>query len=992
MKPEEQAREQIDKQLQKAGWLVVNRDEVSPQYAAVAVREELLQGNREADYLLLLYGKAVGIIEAKRADIKLNDPEVIAQAESYTHLMLPNRPCWERPLPVVLLANGQQIFYKNAHDPYNSGFVVKPRFPRPYDLQRQIPVIRDVIANNPQQEFALLPPLLPKGLRDCQYQAISAYEDSLRSGEKRALIVLATGAGKTFTACNIVYRLISSTSAIHRVLFLVDRNNLGDAALRAFQAFENKDGEHPFSDSYGVEQLRSVEQLQTSNAVFISTIQRLYSILSGLSCSEIEALDEGAGDDFSQLDQENSIPEQGLNQSAGDKAKYMAMKAEPQMGLPEQPNLPCNAFDLIIIDECHRSIYSTWRQVLDYFGQHAYMLGLTATPIELTKQFFHNNVVANYTLNRSIEDGINVPPVVYRIKTELSEHGGQIKEGEKVHVTSNYTGKTQVKKAETEIEFSGKDLNRSIIAPDQIRTIMQAYKEAVFRDLYPERKADFDSLPKTLIFAKDERHAKEIVEIAKEVFKRPENDQHFAQRITYSVGNSNQLIQEFRNKKDFRIAVTVTLVATGTDVPPLETLMFLTDVRSNVLYQQMKGRGVRTISDDHLREVTPNAEHKDRFVIVDAIGVTEKEKTVPQVGGKHQAMMTLERLLEELSRGVVSDDLMLQLAYKLTTIANKGDPDELAVLQKMSPQLHLIEFAQRIIEACEQETLPPFVDSNEPNTERKALLSLLLDDIPARKKLIEIAKGYFKELPEQKDQLLYAGFSQEEAADRVHLFEQSLEELAEEEPLFQRLKDNAAQVEDLSVAGLEELNEILRRKITNFSVPQLWKDYALLLQAQSDANYNAAAAAAAVATTGVAANEADIGINEVAGSEHVKQKRMVIMLNPANEDETDAPTNALQLTRFAWHHTAQLVSLANNTRLIQLFNLWCGQTQNDLPMDDEHKNWYRSLAQYIAINGAIMSPRELRELNADLFRQLYQDFGAEVNRPIESLNNFLLRA
>ena len=335
---------------------------------------------------------------------------------------------------------------------------------------------------------------------------------------------------------------------------------------------------------------------------------------------------------------------------------------------------------------------------------------------------------------------------------------------------------------------------------------------------------------------------------------------------------------------------------------------------------------------------------------------------------------------------------MLQLAYKLTTIANKGDPDELAVLQKMSPQLHLIEFAQRIIDACEHEALPPFVDSNEPNTERKALLALLLDDIPARKKLIEIAKGYFKELPEQKDQLLYAGFSQEEAADRVHLFEQSLEELAEEEPLFQRLKDNAAQVEDLSVAGLEELNEILRRKITNFSVPQLWKDYALLLQAQSDANYNAAAAAAAVATTGVAANEADIGINEVAGSEHVKQKRVVILLNPANEDEIDAPTNALQLTRFAWHHTAQLVSLANNTRLIQLFNLWCGQTQNDLPMDDEHKSWYRSLAQYIAINGAIMSPRELRELNADLFRQLYQDFGAEVNRPIESLNNFLLRA
>lgn len=141
----------------------------------------------------------------------------------------------------------------------------------------------------------------------------------------------------------------------------------------------------------------------------------------------------------------------------------------------------------------------------------------------------------------------------------------------------------------------------------------------------PQREPDMNYLPKTLIFALNENHATNIVRIAKKVFGH-ENDDTFVQKITYSSGDSNELIRQFRVNREFRIAVTCTLVATGTDVKPLEVLLFMRDVASEPLYIQMKGRGVRTIGDEQLRNVTPNAFSKDCFFLVDAVGVTEHDK------------------------------------------------------------------------------------------------------------------------------------------------------------------------------------------------------------------------------------------------------------------------------------------------------------------------------------------------------------------------------
>ena len=661
MKPEEHARVIIDRQLTAAGWPVVNRNEYVPALGAAAIREALMQGQREADYMLMLHGKAVGVVEAKRADIKLDDADHKGQVQYYAQRILSHEPYWQLPLPLVYLANGKEILLQNGFK-QDQDFKPQDRFLAPCKVQ-QLLTAQGVIFPPEYSEFKLLPPLAKKGLRKCQFEAIQNFEHSLIEGKKRALMVLATGAGKTHTACTLVHRLLAYTRQVRSVLFLVDRNNLGRAAKNAFESYE-VDGQRPFAQSYGVAELTSVEQLTNSNlAVRVCTIQRLYSILSGT-------------EEEQEYDQERDNNEQA------------------QVALPEHALIKPDAFDLIIIDECHRSIYSTWGLVLSYFADHALLLGLTATPIKESLDFFQRNVVMDYTLAQSVADGINVPAQVYRIKTQLTEEGGEIKQGESLRVTSNYTGLTKQRTAQMAQPFAASELNRVIWVPNQIRTILSEYRDVVYTKLFPEREANFDYLPKTLIFARNENHAKLIAQIAKEVFGR--TDDHFVQTITYSSPDSNAQIRAFRQNKDFRIAITVTLVATGTDVPALEVLMFLTDVRSQVLYQQMKGRGVRTISDDHLREATPNAQHKDRYILVDAVGVTEHEKGLPQLTKDSPTTPNLERLLELLSHGQVSDDNMLLLAQKLTTIANRGDPDELAELRQIAPNLDLLDFARTI--------------------------------------------------------------------------------------------------------------------------------------------------------------------------------------------------------------------------------------------------------------------------------------------------------
>ena len=904
MKPEEIARVWIDRKLQEAGWLVIDRDEYEPNMTAVAIRETLMRGGLEADYVLLVNGKAAGVIEAKREEIALDNPHLIAQAENYTKQLRPWYPAWELPLRLIFLSNGREIAFKDCHKE-NARYEIIKKFPRPKDL---------VCVLGLTGEFDALPHLFKGKLRDCQYEAIKSLEASFRAGKRRALMVLATGAGKTFTACMIIYRMLTYTPA-RRVLFLVDRNNLGVSAKTAFQSFTLTESGQSFSDIYSVEQLTS-HPVGSRTRVVISTIQRLYSQLSG--------------DQTNYSEQEE---DERAAQTEGVKVK-----------LPDNPKLPHDFFDLIIIDECHRSIYDkeSWGQVISYFDT-ARMIGMTATPIPETLAFFDKNLVANYTLERSIVDGVNVMHRIYRIKTELGENGGTIQEGDKLIATSRGSEQKREQTALVERDFVKAQLNRSIVVRDQIRKVLQTYKDVVYTEMYPEREPNYDYLPKTLIFAVSEANAKTVVEVAKEVFGR--TDDKFVQRITYSVGNSNELIRSFRNDPDFRIAVTVTLVATGTDVPPLEVLIFLNDVHSETLYTQMRGRGVRTISPSALRAVTPNAISKDLFYLIDAVGVTESEKVVPRLGDETVPLNpTLRELFERMSLGVLPDDYFQLLASKLSCLGNRADPEDLNDFSKICPVTPL-EFAQRIFAALEEENLPPFVSANEPNIERKELIGDLLNNTPAKKKLVEIASGYVKEILGKEDTVISASFSQEDAQKSTQAFEAYVREHRDDIEALRLIYNQ--ETGKLTRSMIDGLAKALAEAIPGFNVIRLWNDYGTL------------------------------------------EPQKVSSLKKGSDAE--AVTNLIQLVRFAYGLITELYSLTSQAA--QRFELWCGQRQRDIEMTPEQKELFRKVAYYVAQNGSC-DFRHLRDVIPEIAIGLIRTLRSAqaANEQIFSLNEFILKA
>ena len=527
-------------------------------------------------------------------------------------------------------SNGKELYIRDMREP-DSQYEALFKMPSPKKIVSMLDI---------DDPFAGLPGVPKKGLRQCQYEAITNLEASFRIGHKKALIVLATGAGKTYTACMAAYRMLAH-AGMKRVLFLVDRNNLGKQAEGGFGTFRLTQNGDAFNTIYGVSRLTNNEIPSDSN-VIISTIQRLFAFLKG-----------------------ESITDDSDEESTSD--------GPAEVTLPDNPKLPHDYFDMIIIDECHRSIYGNWKKVLDYFDT-ARLIGLTATPVLETLAFFNNNVVVNYTLEQSILDGVNVGHRVYSIKTEATTNGGAIRKGDKLRKETRYTGVVEIIENKETSAYTREELNRSIINPAQIKLVLETFRDSIYADMFTEREPNMDYIPKTLIFALNDAHASNIVKIAKEVFAR--DDDKFVQKITYSCGDSTKLIKAFCNDKDFRIAVTCTLVATGTDVKPLEVVMFMRDVASLPLYIQMKGRGLRTIGDEALRNVTPNADTKDCFYLVDCVGVTGSVKGIPTHENEPDQRITLKKLLEDISHGYIPDEHLNRLAGVLARLHNKADEEQ----------------------------------------------------------------------------------------------------------------------------------------------------------------------------------------------------------------------------------------------------------------------------------------------------------------------------
>ena len=898
MNPEEKARVIIDRMFEEAGWKVVDRDKYAPNITAVAIREGLMVGNREADYLLFLNGKAVGVLEAKRIETDINSDIVQEQARLYTRSCPKWCQAWfpNIPLPLAYVANSRDLMFYDTRKS-NSEFEYCKKIHTPKEVKKLLGL---------EDDYVGLPTLHPKGLRACQYEAITQLEQSFRNGENRALMVLATGAGKTYTACLAAYRMLAFTP-MKRILFLVDRNNLGKQAETEFGTFRLTENGDPFNTIFTVNRLKS-SSVPTDSNVVISTIQRLFSLLKGDEITDNDEDDEEIED--------------------------------KEIMLPENPNLPSDFFDMIIIDECHRSIYGNWQKVLNYFSK-AKLIGLTATPVPETKAFFNGNIIVNYTLEKSIVDGVNVDCRVYRIKTQTTENGGAILEGDKVKRETCYTGQVQTINNQETKNYTREELNRSIINPAQIKLILETYRDAIYTEMFtdPQREANLDYLPKTLIFALNENHATNIVQIAKEVFGY--NDNRFVQKITYSAGDSNELIRQFRNDKDFRIAVTCTLVATGTDIKPLEVVMFMRDVASEPLYIQMKGRGVRTIGDEQLRNVTPNAYSKDCFFLVDAVGVTEHEKSITSPSDSATTkLISLKELLEKITHGNVSDDYLRLLASRLSRISHKCEEKDREKFISLA-HISMMDIASNIFDALEQGSLPEYVNVNEPNTTRKALVHNIANEPDAREFLLILNAGFIETLMPGEDTLISKGFSQEEAQTTTSAFEAYCEEHKDEIEALRIIYNN--QGEPLTYTMLKDLENKLKFASSKFNTSLLWNSYAII------------------------------------NPQMVKHS--------STKEEKEALTNIIQLVRYAFHQIERLESLYPSAS--QRFNLWCGQNQR--PLTEEQIGVMQQVFSYIASNG-YCTITEIKDNDKTQAAQLIRAFGGKniANEALSSLSQFII--
>lgn len=913
MLPEEKARVKIDKQLRNAGWDIVARNEYLPNSTS-AVKEALMGGNTESDYLLFIDGKAIAVVEAKREENPLGD-EVKNQAEDYAVSPQAWYGLWfEKLIPLVYMANGNKIYFKNM-------LVEGSDYEELSQMHSPKKMLQIV---GKKSEYGALPLIEKRGLRDCQYRAEVKFEESLKMGNKKNLAVLATGSGKTYLACLASYRLLNYTPT-KRILFLVDRNNLARQTESEFSVFDRTEGQQKMGSLYTINRLKTEEDIKGD--IVISTIQKLFCVLTGQAINDS---DEDAEDEKAKADEEKN--------------------SKTVIDLGNDLKLPPDYFQLIIVDECHRSIYGKWKKVLDYFSG-AKVLGLTATPTPEAYAFFNKNVIEEYTYDDSVVDGVNVPPRVYRIITDVTAHGGIIKKGTKIIETSKRSGKSATVDVETAVEYGASELDRSVVNKKQIKEVLMAYKKAIYEDLYPSRERKWEYIPKTLIFAKDDNHATEIVDIAKEIFKSEfENEaipEKFVQKITYSAGDSNALIRDLRTEKDFRIAVTVSLVATGTDVKPLEVVLFMKDVHSDVLYTQMKGRGCRVISDDKLKEVTPNADTKECYYIVDAVGVTESEKHIPKPGsdGPGKKNLSLEHLLERLAHNEVSDENLMLLRDYCSTI-NRRYEESVLFGRHLDYFITNFGFAPRklandINTAFAQGALVEYISPSHDNSMRMGLIYCLIGNLQARNKLHEMQRGYLVETGDD-DQVLYAGFSKESAKTYIENFEKYLEDHKDDIETLRIIYNSEDTV--ITHDMLMELRDRLLSESRQYGGYQIWKNYKLLDE----------------------------------------QGDVEVLDGKAN---VNALTNLIQIVRYAYKKNQKLTSLING--YAQRFSLYCGQNQRVL--SEEQKDIMQQIADYIINDGAI-SVMELNETDTELWKKAVKNFGGKtLASEIQALSKFILK-
>jgi len=797
MKPEEKARQDIDKLLGAAGWNVQDYKDLNLGAAlGVVVRDFPLESGF-ADYLVFIDRKAAGAIEAKAQGTTLSG--VSEQTEKYLRGVPANIPQICKPLPFAYESTGTETFFRDLRDPDSRSRRVFA-FHTPETLHDWVEK-----SDTLRARLRTIPPLVKEGLRDCQVEAIENLERSFAEARPRSLVQMASGSGKTFAAVTFVYRLVKFAGA-RRVLFLVDRNTLGRQTLQEFQQYRTPDDGRKFTELYNVQRLTS-NKIDPVSRVCITTIQRLYSMLRG----EVDLADPTV--------EEGSVFE-------------VAPRLAKPVEVSYNPDIPIEMFDFIVTDECHRSIYHLWRQVLEYFD--AFIIGLTATPSKQTLGFFNQNLVVEYGHDRAVADGVNVGYEVYRIVTEITRKGSKVEAGFYVDKRDRLTRKTRWEMLDEDLEYSSQQLDRDVVARDQIRTVVRTFKEKL-TEIFPDRS----EVPKTLVFAKDDSHAEDIVQIMREEFGK---GNEFCKKITYKTTGekTEDLISSFRNSYYPRIAVTVDMISTGTDIRSLECLLFMRDVKSNVYFEQMKGRGTRTVSSTDLRSVTPDAANKTGFVIVDAVGVCESDKTDSRPLERKRSI-PFEKLIDQVKVGVRDSDTLTSLAGRLSRMNMEIDDKEKGEIEAAAGKT-LRQLVNGLLDAVDPdkqlEKAKEVFKTDNPTREQLKTASEELakvacspfDDPAFRNTLIDVKKRSEQIIDvTSKDVLIFAGADEltktEKARAYVTNFKKFIEDNKDELTALQVIYGKPYANRRLTYDAIKQLAEAIKNPPYNLTPELMWMAY-----------------------------------------------------------------------------------------------------------------------------------------------------------------------
>jgi len=799
MTPEAKAREKIDARLVKSGWIVQDMKQINPMASlGVAVRE-YPTSTGPVDYALFVEGKPVGVIEAKKDESGENITVVEGQSDRYANSTFKYVNVDYR-IRFAYEATGVLTRFTDYDDiKYCSREVFS--FFRPETLNYLL-AQNDTVRNNMKK----FPEFDTEGFRDCQIKAIENLDKSFSENKPRALVQMATGAGKTFTAITAAYRLLKY-GKMKRILFLVDTKSLGEQAEREFLAYTPNDDNRSFSQLYGVRRLKN-SYIPNDVQICISTIQRMYSILCG------EELDESAEDE--------SMYEKNDDNTQVSKEVVYNEKYPPEF------------FDCIIVDECHRSIYNVWNQVLEYFD--SFIIGLTATPDKRTFGFFRQNVVSEYSREQAIVDGVNVGEDIFLIETQVGKNGAHLMK-QLIEYRDRLSRARRWKQMDEDVDYVKSQLDREVVNPSQIRTVIQTFKDNLYTTLFPNRK----EVPKTLIFAKTDSHADDIIQIVREVFGE---GNEFCQKITCQAERPETVLSAFRNDYYPRVAVTVDMIATGTDVKPIECLIFMRDVRSKNYFEQMKGRGTRTLDKDDLQKVTPSAkENKDHFVIVDAVGVTKSKKTDTRTL-ERKPMVSMKELMLNVAMGSKDKDTLTSLANRVIRLNSQMTAKERKEFSGVVGQ-SASTIAQRLLDVFDVDIIASkagvhIQDGIEPTEKEKAKM----DEV--QKEMIKEAvspfynpevRNYIENVRRSHDQIIdsvnidtvvFAGFDvdQQANADRViATFRQYIEENKDEILALRIIYDQKYMNRPMAIEQLKTLYQKL--KTQNITVERLWECYAI---------------------------------------------------------------------------------------------------------------------------------------------------------------------